>query len=516
MALYSVKIDTEEAPKLFSFVDKDYSFMHPALSSDAKTLYFTSDKPGGFGGYDIYFSEFTGTEWADPRNAGPIINTAGDEVFPYTICNKLFFSSDKHSGMGGLDVFACEIVKQGVFDKLENLKSPINSKHDDFGVLINDSITNGLFSSNRDGTDNIYAFNLLPKKIEPIIEDTIITMENEKPLMFVKLFVKFKETGNPVPDAVIVMNDKDFLQSDENGFFMLQVPEKTNYTFSAELEGFYKTRVDLITPEAVGIDTIFISQILMMDEIVIEKVIVLEDIYYDYDKWDIRPDAAIELDKLVQMLRDNTEIEIELSSHTDSRGNDEYNMKLSQRRAESAVNYIISQGIDSKRIVANYYGESKPLNHCLNGVQCPEELHQQNRRTEIKVTKINEDNTKIVYSSKYFNYLTELASQGNHSEGEQNYVYANLSSQQNQINENTNAPKMWHIVAGSFKYIENANVFAKQMRSAGYTDTRILVELSGNFYRVSIGSFANLAIATKTISEIKMKTSNNKLWLIFE
>lgn len=513
LAIYSVPIDSDEEPEFLNFVNKNYSYMHPALSNSGNVLFFASDMPGGFGGYDIYYSEFTGTEWSMPRNAGSAVNTSGDEVFPYAINSKLFFSSDNHYGMGGLDIFVCDIEKVGVFSNLVNLNSPFNSKYDDFGVLINDSINKGFFSSNRSGSDNIYAIKIQQKEIveDTVSLDTIITLEHEKPLMFIRLYVKYKENSEPVPYAVIVKDEKDFLQADEHGFFMFQIEEKKEYVFTVEQEGFYKLRSELKSPEAIGKDTIFVDETFYLEEIVIEKVIVLENIYYDYNKWDIRPDAELELNKLVQLLKDNPSIELELSSHTDSRGNDDYNMLLSKRRAESAVKYIYSQGIDSTRIVANYYGESKLLNHCSNGVQCPEELHQQNRRTEIKVTKINEDNTKVVYSSKYFDYLAQIAEQSSNS----NNINIENSSFENNIVA-TEDGKMWHIVAGSYKYIENARVYEAQMRESGYADVKILIEPSGKFYRVTIESFTNLASAIKSIKILKSETGDEKLWLLYE
>ncbi|MFW5758588.1 MAG: OmpA family protein [Bacteroidota bacterium] len=513
MAIFSADIKNDEEPKPLNFINKAYSYMHPSLSNDGKLLYFSSDLPGGFGGFDIYYSEFSDTGWTEPRNAGSKINTAGDEVFPFYVDHNLFFSSDKHNGLGGLDVFVTDVLQPGVFDEPENMKYPINSRNDDFGVYVSDSINSGLFSSNRSGNDKIYAFNTIPEKVtkDTLILDSVITMEHEKPLIFANLYIKLKETGEPVPNAVIVMNDKAFLQTDKEGFFKVQVEAETHYSFSVEQEGYYKTRTEIETPPAIGKDTIFVEKTIYLDKIVVEKVIVLEDIYYDYNKWDIRPDAAVELDRLVQLLNDNPSVEIELSSHTDSRGNDSYNMTLSKRRAESAVEYIISQGIDSNRIVANYYGETKLLNHCENGVQCPPELHQQNRRTEIKVTKINEDNTRIVYSSKYFDHLAEIAEQSLKTDNPE--IIENSSAD---FAENDKGDKMWHIIAGSFKHMENANTFADQMRDKGYTDIKMLKEPSGKFHRVSICSFSKLAMAVKSIKEVKAETGDDTLWLLFE
>lgn len=506
VAIYTVPLGNENkktVPVPLPFIQKEYSYMHPALSSDGKMLYFSSNQPGGFGGFDLYYSEREGAGWSEPRNAGPKINTSGDEVFPYVVNNKLFFSSDRHDNMGGLDIFVSEILQKGVFGKPQNLKSPINSKFDDFGIFVNDSITQGYFSSNRSGSDKIYSFGLEPTPVlaetQPQ-QDTLITLEHEKPLMFIRLYVKYKATGQGVPHAVIVMNDRDLLQTDENGMFLMQVEEKMRYVFTAEQEGYYKARIEVTSPEAIGKDTIYIPQVLYLDKIEIEKIIVLENIYYDFDKWDIRPDAAIELDKLVQFLKDNPSVEIELRSHTDSRGEDSYNMILSKRRAESAVDYIIKQGIAANRITARYFGETQLLNHCGNGVFCPEELHQQNRRTEIKVTKIHDDKTKIIYSSQYFDYLTSRASTDHVVDG------YNVAS----------GDMHWHIVAGSFKYIENAQSFKKDLNQKGYNNVDIRAEPSQKFYRVTIGKYNNLANAIIEMNRYKVNLNNKNLWLLFE
>jgi outer membrane protein OmpA-like peptidoglycan-associated protein/tetratricopeptide (TPR) repeat protein len=364
----------------------------PAFSKDGKTLYFSSDRKGGQGGADIYKAVMDANgNFGRVTNMGPQINTPGDEVFPYASDDgKLYFSSTGHPGLGRLDLFVATKVGKDI--KVESLGVPMNSTGDDFGITFKTEKT-GYFSSDREGgkgDDDIYEFeDTTPddKVVNYFLAVTVVPRDSQDyPLENVK--VKVLDSDGTIINSYVTGAD---------GRFKMPITIGENYTIIGEKEE-YLTKRDFFSAEGIGIpveqltkpvtDTTFTMK-MPMDKIVINKPIVLENIYYDLDKYNIRDDAAIELDKLVDVLQDNPGIKIELSSHTDSRNTDSYNMTLSQRRAESAVNYIISKGISADRLVAKGYGESRLVNKCKDGVECTEEQHQANRRTEFKVLEFN-------------------------------------------------------------------------------------------------------------------------------
>jgi outer membrane protein OmpA-like peptidoglycan-associated protein len=370
-------------PKALPFNDnKEYSVGHPALTADGQRMYFISDRPDGFGGTDIYYADRKDSTWGKPVNAGGSVNTSGDEMFPsihkFTDGKEvLYFSSDGHAGDGGLDIFFT-ILKDKTPGTVTRSLAPINSSYDDFGLVYNDDERSGYLSSNRgntEGRDEIYAF------------------KRKANFFYVKADVLFKGSEQPVGDIKVeVVNAKtgkvDSMITDSTGGIFFEADSMTTYSFAVRKEGFFTAvgAVDIEGFHGKLRDTAHVK--LYMDEIVINKPIRLENIYYDFDKWNIRPDAATELDKLVRVMKDNPRIKIELGSHTDCRGSDKYNDRLSQRRAESAVSYIISKGISADRITAHGYGESVLLNKCDDGVECTEQEHQWNRRTEFKVTEM--------------------------------------------------------------------------------------------------------------------------------
>jgi len=357
----------------------DYSVGHPAINAKGDIMYFVSDMPGGYGTSDIYYCVKRDDDtWGEPKNAGNVINSAGKEVFPFLDDDgTLFFSSDGHPGMGGLDIFYAT-GSQDQWSVPENLKFPINSPKDDFSIYYTESRKSGYFSSNRyggAGCDDIYRFSYSP----PVKLILAITTKE-----------KFDDNTTGILKGV---NLKISDLADKSQLSFIQVAPGTfcataacnaQYEISGTRSGYFASSTKVKTSCTTKHDTIFAE--LLFDKIVINKPIVLRNIYYDFDKWNIRQDAAIELDKLVKILNDNPEINVELGSHTDCRGSDSYNALLSQRRAESAVNYIISTGIDKSRIKAKGYGESVLINKCADGVECTEEEHQMNRRTEFKVT----------------------------------------------------------------------------------------------------------------------------------
>jgi outer membrane protein OmpA-like peptidoglycan-associated protein/tetratricopeptide (TPR) repeat protein len=359
----------------------DYSVGHPALSPDGTRLYFVSDMPGGLGETDLYYSiqQADGT-WGQPVNLGPQVNTAGKEMFPaMTPQGVLHFSSTGHPGMGGLDVFAAEGA-ENTWKNVRNLKYPLNSPQDDFGILFDKTGDAGFVSSNResaDGTDDIYAFKYVRVPCQ-LAGQTVEKMAG-KPGVFkitpvARVLVKLYHQGDTTAQTTY---------SDAEGNFTFPILDGLTYTLKASKSG-YLTRSAQITPDCQStVDMVSLGMVLNRNTL--NRPIIIENIYYDLDKYHIRPDAAVELDKLVQTLKDNPTIKIELSSHTDSRQTHSYNQLLSQLRAEAAVTYMVSKGIDQTRLVAKGYGENRLLNKCADNVNCPETDHQLNRRTEFKL-----------------------------------------------------------------------------------------------------------------------------------
>ena len=360
----------------------------PYLSKDGKTLYFASNRSKGYGGTDIYKANVNRRgRWINIQNLGPEINTPGNELFPsVTEDGRLYFSSDNHEGFGGLDIFVA--TRRGGKITISNPGKPLNSRGDDFGVNPYNP-TRGFFTSNRDGgkgDDDIYTFvnddpNL--KIVNYVLKGTTLTQKNDD-----RELIILGNSSVKLLDKEGIVIEETF--TDDNGEFEFIVYTDEEYLLIGEKENYFSTRGDFST---IGkeldktklkefITNVEFEKNLILDRIIVNKSIVLDNIYYDLDKADIREDAAIELDKLVIILEDNPNISIELSSHTDDRSSVEYNQDLSQRRAESAVSYILSKGIDRGRISAKGYGESQLL--ILNAKT--EDEHQINRRTEFKVT----------------------------------------------------------------------------------------------------------------------------------
>ncbi len=404
-------------PKICSFVKGKFNFAHPYLADDDKTLYFSSDMSNGFGGADIYKVVRQEDGWSQPNNLGGEVNTPKDEKFPFRYEDKLYFASDGHVGMGGLDIFEARKEK-GSWREVTNLRAPVNSGGDDFGFIIrkaeNDT-SEGYLSSTRkegEGKDDIYYFAKTIIEIAPPLPpvdtivpappiDTIIPPP-EVVYQFVldgKVLAKQYEnsddpnsavTGNaPLPGAKVSVSFNGGpvgLETDGNGRFTMQLNEETDYFLLASKEGYFNNSAQVSTKgekdENQPAKTFQVE--IVLDPIFRNKEITLENIYYDYDKWDIRPDAEPSLNLLVKVLNENPSIRIQLSSHTDCRGKDAYNKELSQKRAQSAVDYLISRGIDPGRMLAQGYGAAVPAVSCPCG-KCTDDEHQANRRTTFKV-----------------------------------------------------------------------------------------------------------------------------------
>ena len=317
---------------------------HPSVSADGNTLYFVSDRPGGYGGKDIWFSmKKKGESWEKPVNAGPEINTSGDEMFPYIRENgTLYFSSNAHIGMGGLDLFMAHKDEKGKWI-VENMKSPINSTGDDFAISFYKGEERGLFSSNREGSrkDDIYTFLLPPKTYE--IEGNIFNKEN----------------GSRINDATVKLIGTDgtmLKMTAENGKFNFKLKPEVEYIVAAYRKGFLNTKTVAST---IGIDEGKQFQV-RLELTPADLPISVDNIYYEFSKWDLLPESVTALDSLTELLVLNPTTVIELMAHTDCRSDDATNSEISQKRAQSVVTYLIAKGIQPGRLVAKGYGKTAP------------------------------------------------------------------------------------------------------------------------------------------------------------
>ncbi len=365
--------DTVES---LSINSENYSVKNPSVSHDGKTLYFASDKPGGYGGFDIYKAPVNadGTV-GEAVNLGQKVNTEGQEMFPYSSSNgTLYFSSNGHLGLGGLDVFYTREV-DGKAGPVRNLGIPVNSNADDFAFRIDEATGEGFVSSNREGgvgSDDIYAI----KKLQPLCD------------VLVSAVVTDIKTGSPVSGALVSLYDDQGNKvvskaTNDKGIAEFMVECGKDTALEVTSEGYESRRVPVKGTEAeelsvpVALDPI--------DKLIVADKIELEPIYFDFDKSNITSQAAFELDKLVQIMNKYPDMVIEATSHTDSRGSDAYNLSLSDRRAKTTVQYVISKGIDKNRITGQGKGENEPKVSC--GSNCTEDQHQLNRRSEFKITK---------------------------------------------------------------------------------------------------------------------------------
>lgn len=316
---------------------------HPAVSPDGKYLYFSSDMPGGFGGKDIWRVSI-GERLGSLVNLGPQINTEGDEMFPYMRTDSLiYFASDGHPGFGGLDMFKARLNSTGDRWSVENLGLPLNSTGDDFGITFGPGET-GFFSSNRgdgNGRDHIYSFELPELKVT--ISGWVMDKDEE-----------------PVPKAVIrIVGDDGSNQKEvarDDGSFSFNLERGVKYVMMAGAKGYLNVKQEFVS-DTTEEDADYAVDFILAS---ISKPQVVENIFYDFDKATLRPESKTALDEMAQMLRDNPNVTIEMSSHTDRMGSDEYNMDLSHRRAKSVVDYLIAAGITADRLKYQGYGESRP------------------------------------------------------------------------------------------------------------------------------------------------------------
>ena len=367
------------------FDSNQYSTAHPALSSDEKTLYFASDMPGSLGQSDLYKVSITVIGYGVPENLGPEINTEGRETFPFiSEENELYFASDGRPGLGGLDIFQVSINDNNSFKDVQNIGAPVNSSQDDFAFMI-DKSRKGFFTSNRlggQGFDDIYKFTEFNK------------LQSERLLLG---FVIDKETGLVLPNTKISLFDSKFkfikeCLTDDKGKYTFEVEKGKSYYVRAEKQ-FYETKESNITIEYTN-NTNFpivleknIKPIVVGTDLAI--TVNIPTIYFDLDKFSIRDDAALELEKIVAIMKQYPNMKVDVRSHTDSRSTAKHNALLSAQRAKTTMNWLIKKGIETTRLTSKGFGESRLINNCSDGVECTEAQHQVNRRSEFIVISIN-------------------------------------------------------------------------------------------------------------------------------
>lgn len=464
--------DLESLP----FNSDEYSVAHPALSADGTKLYFSSDMPGGFGGMDLYVAYLENGRWSPPINLGPTVNTEGNEVFPFIHEDgTLYFASDGHTGLGGLDLFY-SVDNGGAFSVPVNVGYPVNTSSDDFSLILNPEKTHGYFSSNRSGGsggDDIYSFTKFAVNVKVLvfdkssgdpIEGSVVTTgydvipnlttgadgtaslqlpinvaldfkaekesfednavavntKSYKPgetiLIQIPLTrpivisvvgnVKDELTGKPLVGAAVQLEsncgqETQYTTTDGNGRYEFVLRPNCCYIVKVIQNG-YITKTDNFCTDVIDpLNPVFRRDVPLVPTEVVPAVapIKLEHIYYNFDKWAIRDDATPSMEELLQLLKDNPQVIVEIGSHTDSRGAAKYNERLSSRRAESVVKYLISKGIAKERLQSKGYGESVHVNNCYDKVPCTEEQHQLNRRTEFKVVGTLKTGSKVDQTS---------------------------------------------------------------------------------------------------------------------
>jgi len=352
--------------KPLPFNNKEYDVRNPSISKDGKTLYFSSNMPGGFGGEDIWKVSVNGDEYGTPENLGAKVNTEANESFPFiTDDNVLFFSSNGKTGFGGLDVFKMDLNKGS---EAMNVGEPVNTSKDDFAFTYNATKKVGFFSSNRDGVDNIY-------KADPVCNVQALVR------------VKDAKTGKVIEGAnVLLVDEKQKTVSNQttalNGEMLTGVLCNTSYSAQVSKQGYESGVFEVAKAE--NAQVVVEALLTPIMPIITEREVILQPIYFEFNKSNITAEGAAELDKLIMVMNEYPNMVIFAKSHTDSRGSDKYNMNLSDRRAKSTVQYLISKGITKDRISGQGFGESEPKVACK---PCTEEQYAQNRRSEFLIVK---------------------------------------------------------------------------------------------------------------------------------
>ncbi|MEC4115245.1 OmpA family protein [Myroides pelagicus] len=371
----------EELP----FNSDNFNTAHPVLTPDGKWLYFSSDREGTLGQSDIFRVAIDDSgNYSEPENIGRGVNTSGRETFPFiSEDNLLFFASDGHPGLGGLDVFVSRINTNGSISEVTNMGSPINSSMDDFGLYISTDLGKGFVSSNRQegkGSDDIYFFKekscekqitgvVTDKKTKEVLQNATVIVSDA---MYQSVDTLYTDTQGRYRSMVKACGQKYRIQTIKKDYSAQELTVTLDYTPGEYIVDFALEKTKEVFP---------------LNEDLFKKL-KLQPIYFDFDKSNIRPDAVIELAKVVEVMKAYPTMKVDVRSHTDSRGNDAYNMKLSDRRVKSTIKWMINQGIDPDRLTGKGYGESQLINNCKNGVPCSVKDHQLNRRSEFIVIEL--------------------------------------------------------------------------------------------------------------------------------
>jgi outer membrane protein OmpA-like peptidoglycan-associated protein len=382
LKLYTASGDNLQQITEFPYNSNEYSTGHPALNKEGNILIFASDMSGGYGGTDLYYSVRSGNgPWTRPVNLGKKINTEGNELFPYLDnLDHLYFASTGHAGLGGLDLFEVPLEEMKPTALPKNMGAPINSSKDDFGLIIRNDGRGGYFSSNRKGTDDIFSF------------------DRSTNMILLKGIVYDAVTKIPLRNTRIVMrhlDGVDTLKTGSSGSYQKVLQKDIEYELTAQKIG-YVNKASFISPLGSEGDVtlkndIYLNRTETAQQYVLDhcdslkKIFKVRNIYYDLDRSEIRADARPALNELAYLLRKYPEIAIITSSHTDGRATETYNRALSLRRGESAKAYLVSRGISPARITIEYYGKTRLVNRCYEGIPCSEENQQLNRRTEFDV-----------------------------------------------------------------------------------------------------------------------------------
>ena len=485
------------------FNNDQYSTGHPTLSLDDKKLYFISDRPESIGKTDIYVVDIKedGT-YSKPQNLGSRINTEEREMFPFISDeNILYFSSNGLPGYGELDVYASKIFDNTVAVPI-NLEDPVNSKKDDFAYIIDDSKLKGFFSSNRKGgkgDDDIYTFTADPG----------IYFECNQEISGI---AKDKDTQELLPGTTIILFDAEGKElatktvSDEDASFSFELPCDTPFKIVATNQGYLREEIDARTANDIDVDPLELILDLAPElKVVDEKIMInINTIYFDFDKWNIRPEAAKELDKVIAVMNEHPSMIIEGGSHTDSRATEAYNQTLSQKRAQSTMDYIIAGGIDANRISAKGYGEMQLVNNCSSFVNCSREEHQLNRRTEFVIVN---DNDRFVSTAASLDDV--LIGSDNMTK-----VRADGIKQMEieSISPDNDLNVLYHIIAGAYNNPDNAAKKVIELKKLGYNPIILEMKESG-LNQVTYNSFSNKQKALEELSRIK-ETRDNSAWLL--
>lgn len=396
--------NTKELP----FNSDQYSTAHPALSVDEKTLYFASDMPGTLGQSDLYkVSINENGAYGSPINLGPSINTEGRETFPFiSEENELYFASDGRPGLGGLDIFVSKIQDDKTFDEVQNVGEPVNSKQDDFAFVIDSKKRNGFFSSNRisgNGLDDVYRFTETKRLVcEQELSGTVTDSETNEILSNVTL-IFFDETRENAQQVVtdekgnyvfskVKCGKKYFIKTSKTDYEIREIPlsiKKENGETILPIS--IEKKAIPLAAKTIMIKTVSVKSVKMKPIAVgtdLAKILNIPMNFFDLGKATIRKTSEPQLQKIVDVLKQYPSLTLDIRSHTDSRQSDSSNMILSEKRAQSTKNWLVSKGIDGSRLSAKGFGETQLVNKCADGVKCTEQEHQQNRRSEFIVTNM--------------------------------------------------------------------------------------------------------------------------------